>query len=62
MVRRLRFLAAWLLMRRGLNNIQSDWHAWDIGWTAGRCQSLKSGSAEKQALVPLPSHRFLLTL
>lgn len=33
MVKRLRFLAAWLAMRRGLRDIQNDWHAWDIGWS-----------------------------
>ena len=39
MVKRLRFLPAWLPMRRGLQNIQCDWRAWDIGWNANMSQN-----------------------
>lgn len=35
MTKQLKFLAAWLPMRRGLDNIHSDWRAWNIGWNAG---------------------------
>ena len=49
MVKRLRFLAAWLPMRRGLRNIQSDWRAWDFSWNAGLRRRLLGGgrSAER---------------
>lgn len=62
MVSRLRFLAAWLPMRRALHDIQSDWHAWDIGWNNGRRQSLDGASTGKPAIGILSIDRFLLSL
>lgn len=62
MVTRLRFLAAWLPMRRGLHNIHSDWHAWDIGWNAGKCPSQETVSSAKPAIGLLSNHRFRLSL
>lgn len=62
MVKRLRFLAAWLTMGRGLHSIHSDWHAWDIGWNAGRRQALISSPSAKQATGLLSNHRFRLSL
>lgn len=40
MIKRLRFLEAWLPMCRGLRNIHGDWRAWDIGWRAATSQRL----------------------
>jgi len=62
MVKRLRFLAAWLPMSRGLHNIHNDWHAWNIGWNPGTRQSLNSRRSAKQATGLSSDHRFRLSL
>lgn len=43
MTERLEFLRAWLPMRRGLSNLRSDWHTWDIGWRTGSRGGLSRG-------------------